>query len=93
MASHKGTGKLDKSARSAVSGLEWALASIADADKPIQPDEFTALQVFEAHQASGGTNTIAGIRSILDRERTNGKVTVRKHRVNGTICNIYKRAI
>ena len=93
MASNQRTGKLDKSARSAVSGLEWALATIAEADMPIQVDEFTALQVFDAHQASGGATNYNGIRNILDRDRRAGKITARKGRINGTICNIYRRAV
>ena len=75
-----------------MTGLQWALASVAEKDAPPGPDEFTTVQVYEAHKANGGVCNYNGIRNILDRDKRAGKITARKGRVNGTICNIYKRA-
>ena len=76
-----------------ISGLQWALASIAANDQPPGPDEFTLAQVYEAHHAAGGTRTIDGVRGVIDRDRRIGKFTSRKGRVDGKPVTIYKRAI
>lgn len=74
-----------------ITGLQWALASIATNDQPPGPDEFTLAQVYEAHYAAGGTRTIDGVRGVIDRERRIGKLTSRKGRVDGKSVTIYKR--
>lgn len=86
MASDKRKRGLDQSARAAVSGLEWALEQLAE--KPKQPDEFTAK---ECHAAQS-ERSLAGIRSLLDRMRDNGVLSCRKILVNGKHENVYRKA-
>jgi hypothetical protein len=69
-----------------ISGLEWALEQLTE--KPIQPDEFTAKMLFE-----GQTNrTIAGCRSLLQRQSESGLLTSRKILINGAYERVYKKA-
>ena len=87
MASNQRSRGLDKSARAAVSGLEWALATLAEKDQPIGPDEFTIREIMSA---TGKTHD--SVRSQLNRAKDRGELVTRTGIVGGHNVTIYKRA-
>jgi hypothetical protein len=89
MARNQRRPNLDKSTRDHLTGLEAALAELVP--KPRQPDEFTAVELWEFSGGIAGGITLASIRSKLDRSVKNGAYVARKAIEGGTLINLYRK--
>ena len=88
MASDQRKRDLDKSTRTALSGLDAILAELAD--DHLKPGEFTAQQAYEQHKQAGGNKTYQSVRQIILRKLDDGELLARKVTVNGTRVNAYR---
>ena len=89
----KGRGRgLDKPTRSALTGLDWALAESAEKTSPIQPDEWTTRQVFDALRGQPGAPSIDSLQKQHKRLVDMGKATSRKVLRDGHYESVFRRA-
>ena len=88
MASHQRKRDLDKSTRTALSGLDTILAELAD--DHLKPGEFTARQVYDQHREQGGSMTFDAIRKRLSVIEERGDITSRRLIFKGTTTKAYR---
>lgn len=79
---------LDKSTRSALSGLDSYLATLEYAG--IEPDEWTAEMAHEKAISKGIKTTRDAIRHRLKRDVENGKLTKREILIGRHLTHVYK---
>ena len=76
--------KTTNATKSALTGLEWAIAQTVD--KPKQPGEFTCQEYVDA---TGKTEQAAS--STLKRMVQSGMLVARKVTIKGTRANLYRK--
>lgn len=90
MASNKRGGHLDLSTRNHLSALDAFIKAQVEANKPMQPDEFTIYDYIQKMKDQGIVigNSVASrnIKNLIDA----GQVTSRKAIKDGKQCNIYR---
>ena len=68
------------------------MAQVAEDEKPVQSDEWTAKMAHAAHREQGGNLSADAFRFRFARMVESGELVVRKVLVNGKKENVFRRA-